>query len=106
MTKKSIPNKLPKYLYRYFWDVDPKTVNPRKYSKYVINRLLNEGGPEAVRWVQRNFPKEIIIETLKTRRDFRLRIATYWAAFYNIDEREVKCLQEPYRTLRKTLWPY
>lgn len=102
----SIPTKLPKNLYQYFWEVDPKMVNPRKSPQYVINRLLDKGEVEAVRWTRRHFPEELIVHTLKTLRDFTPKRASFWAAFYNLSEEEVRCLQEPYRSRHKMLWPY
>ena len=29
--KKTLPKRIPKYLYHYFWDVDVKKLNPQKY---------------------------------------------------------------------------
>jgi|SRR3989338_11273128 len=101
-----IPKKLPASFYFFFWDVDARKLDPRKYSKYVINRLLDKGNLEAVRWVRRNFPKDLIIETIKKMRDFSPWSAVFWSRIYNIPRDEIKCLQEPYLTMRKKLWPY
>ncbi len=106
MAAKTIPTRLPKSLYQYFWEVDPTKVNPQRSPEYVINRLLNRGGVEAVRWTRRQFPKEEIIQTLKIMRDFSSRSAFFWSSFYNIPEKEMICLQEPYLTMRKERWPY
>lgn len=103
---KKIPGKLPKRFYRYFWDVEAKRVNPAKHPKYVINRLLDKGDLAAARWVLAAFPKETIVETLKTRRDFSFDTATFWSRYLHIPKEEVKCMQEPWRSLRKMHWPY
>lgn len=34
-----------------FWDVDPKTIDPEKHARYVIERILDFGEPEEVRWL-------------------------------------------------------
>ncbi len=101
-----LPACLPPSFYKFFWDVDAQKVNPGKNPYYVINRLLDKGDLEAARWVVRSFPKEIIIETLKTMRDFSPWNGTFWARMYDLRREEVKCLQEPYLTMRKQLWPY
>lgn len=106
MEKSSLPTSLPAEFYGFFWDVDAANLDPSKHAVYVINRLLDKGNVEAVRWVRRNFPEELIIETVKTRRDFSPWNAVFWARFYNISREEVRCLQEPYLTVRKQLWPY
>ncbi|GAB4218620.1 MAG: hypothetical protein Fur009_0200 [Candidatus Microgenomates bacterium] len=98
--------KIPKYLYIYFWDVDVKKLDPKKHPYFIIARLLDKGNIKAVRWVRRNFSEEEIKETLKKYRDFSLKSAYFWSLIYKVDSSQIKCLQEPYRTMRKTLWPY
>ncbi len=101
-----LPRSLPRTLYPFFWDVDAESVNPSKSSKYVINRLLDKGNLEAARWVLKHFPKSLIVDTFKTRRDFSFDTATFWAHYLDFPVEEAKCMQEPYRSLRKQLWPY
>lgn len=106
MEKPTLPTSLPTEFYGFFWDIDAAKLDPSKHAPYVINRLLDKGNVEAVRWVRRAFPEELIMGTIKTRRDFSPWNAVFWARFYNIPREEVRCLQEPYLTLRKQLWPY
>lgn len=101
-----IPTKLPPSLYQFFWDVDAKKINPGKSPYYVINRLLDKGNLEAVRWVRRSFPKDLITETIKTKKDFSFKTVTFWSKYYQIPAEEIACMQEPFRNLRKQLWPY
>jgi hypothetical protein len=44
-------NALPKALHRYFWDVDAKRLNIRKYRQFIIERILEFGDEKAIRWV-------------------------------------------------------
>ena len=101
-----IPKKLPKFLHQYFWDVDATKLNPAKYPKYVINRLLDKGNSQAVKWVRQNFPESLIVKTIKQIRDFSERTARFLAFFYHIPEKEITCLNEPYLSWRRTHWPY
>lgn len=105
-TAKRPPTSIPPSIHKFFWDVDPKGVNPQKSPKYVINRLLDKGDLEAARWVLASFDKGTIIETLKTMRDFSPWNGTFWSAYLHIPEEEVACLQPSYRAMRKTHWPY
>lgn len=34
-----------------FWDVDPKTVDPKKHARYIIERILDFGEPGEIRWL-------------------------------------------------------
>lgn len=100
------PSKIPKTLYRFFWDVDPARVNPARRPYYVINRLLDKGDLAAARWVRRHMPEKLIIETLKTVRDFSPRTIYFWSNYYNISKEEIKCMQEPYLSMRRMHWAY
>lgn len=106
MPNSSLPTTLPPSLCKFFWDVNPAKVNPSEKPYYVINRLLDKGNVEAARWVLANFPKETIRETFRKLRDFSPVVANFWADYLHFPLEEVKCMQEPWRSLRKQLWPY
>lgn len=104
MVNKPLPTQLPPELHRYFWDINAAKLNPAEHSKYVINRLMNMGNVAAIRWMRRSFPQDLIVETVKTMRDFSSKTAMFWAHFYSIQKEEIKCMQEPYRSMRRTFW--
>ena len=99
-------SKLPDFLRPYFWDVDFEAVDPALKSEFVVQRLLDKGNLKAVKWATDNFSSELIRRVLRTRPDFSLKNASFWSLLYQVPLAEVKCFQEPYRTTRKTLWPY
>ena len=41
-----------------FWDVDPADIDPEQHSRYVIERIMDFGTDEEVRWMWRAYPKE------------------------------------------------
>lgn len=104
MANEPIPTQLPQELHRYFWDIEAAKLNPFEHPEYVINRLMNIGNVAAIRWMRQNFPENCIIDTLKSARDFSGKTATFWANFYHIPKEEMTCMQEPYRSMRKTSW--
>ncbi|KKS95758.1 MAG: hypothetical protein UV73_C0014G0035 [Candidatus Gottesmanbacteria bacterium GW2011_GWA2_43_14] len=106
MNKKTLPRKLPDFLHFFFWDTDAKKLDPSQKPLYVINRLLDKGNLEAVRWVRRNFPEELIVESVKKMRDFSPWTAVFWSRIYNIPREQIKCLQPHYLIMRKQHWPY
>src|SRR3990167_8857733 len=105
MKKDKLPNKLPTALHLFFWDIEAKKLDPSKKPLFVINRLLDKGNLTAVRWVRRNFPQEMIIETIKKMRDFSSKTVIFWSRLLNIPIEEIKCMREPYRSMRKMHWP-
>ena len=98
--------KIPKSLHRYFWDVDVAKLDPKKKPYFVINRLLDKGDIEAVKWIKRTYSKKIISDTFKTMRGFRPKIASFWSIFLKIPQEKIICLQTPYLKMRSTHWPY
>lgn len=104
MANEPIPTSLPQELHRYFWDIDASKLNPAEHPKYVINRLMNIGDVPAIRWMRRSFPEILVIETVKTMRDFSSKTAMFWAHYYHIPKEEILCMQEQYRSMRRTFW--
>lgn len=51
-----------------FWDVSPKTVDPRKHAKYVIERILEFGKDDEVRWMVDYYSPQKIKEVVQTSR--------------------------------------
>src|SRR3989344_137137 len=106
MSKNQLPTQLPESLYRFFWDIDATKLNPAEKPYYVINRLINMGNIESVRWMLKYFPRSLILDTFKKMRDFNEKTGTFWAHYLQVNPEEFICMQEPYRSQRKQLWPY
>lgn len=98
--------KIPKSLHRFFWDVDVKKLDPRNKPYFVINRLLDKGNVEAVKWVRENYTNNQIKKTFMCFRDFSPKVATFWSLFLKIPKEEVICLQPSYLKMRRGHWPY
>jgi len=47
-----------------FWDVDPKTIDEEKNARYIIERVLDFGNDEEVRWVFHRYPHAYIRQVL------------------------------------------
>lgn len=89
--------KLPKSMYRYFWDVDPSKLDVETKPEYVISRLIDYGHTTAIKWMRQQYRDEQIEKTLKLLRGVKRKSANYWSLMLGIDPKEVKCLQTPYR---------
>lgn len=97
---------LPKFCHRFFWDIEATKLNPAKFPKYTIERLLEYGDQKAVVWMQKTFTKGQIIEVLKNSRNLTAKSANFWAAIYNVPKEQVRCLQKDFRKIYRTIWPY
>jgi hypothetical protein len=93
--KREKAGSVPRELYWLFWDVDAKSLDPRRYKKYVIERTLEFGNEAAYRWLFQTFADEDIIEVVKNSRRISRRTAVMMANFYGLPETEVRCLRGP-----------
>ena len=98
--------KIPTSLHRFFWDINIKKLDPKNKPHFVINRLLDKGNVEAVKWVRENYTKNQIKETFTHIRDFNPKVGRFWALFLKIPQEEVVCLQPSYLKMRRMHWPY
>ena len=69
---------LPKTLHRYFWDTKPAALDPKQHQRYIIERLLELGDEEAVKWLFRQFKREEIKDVLTKSRQLSPKSRSYW----------------------------
>lgn len=58
---------MPKFLKKYFWDVDFKTLDYKKDRIYILKRLLEYGNSRAISWAWKKYAKRDWREALKSR---------------------------------------
>lgn len=51
-----------------FWDVDVKTIDPKKHAAYIIERVLDFGNDREARWMVHYYPIEFIKDTMRRSR--------------------------------------
>lgn len=61
-----------------FWDVNPKTIDPQKHAKYVIERIMDFGNDQEVRWMWQYYPKKQLKEIVTTSRCLLPRSRAFW----------------------------
>lgn len=76
---------VPEGFYYLFWDTDPKGIDLKKNARYVIERVLELGGLDALKWVQRLYPTRRIIETLETSRKITPKSKNFWDIWFRDD---------------------
>lgn len=63
-----------------FWDVDPKTINPKKHARYIIERILEFGTDTEIKWMWSFYSKDLIHDVVENRRGLRLSLKPLWKA--------------------------
>ncbi len=63
---------------KYFWDVDFDSLDIKKYKQFVLERILEFGDENAIKWAMGNFSKDDFLETLKKSRRISKLSVNYW----------------------------
>ncbi len=61
-----------------FWDVDPDTIDLEKNARYVIERVLDFGRDDEVRWMYRLYPHTRIREVIDNPRMLDPKTRALW----------------------------
>ncbi len=72
------PQKPMKFRQSLFWDVDPKTIDPKRHAHYIIERILDFGDDKEIRWMWHYYPKQTIKKTLQTSRVIHNKTKSLW----------------------------
>lgn len=61
-----------------FWDIDPIIIDPQKDSIYIIERILDFGNDEEVRWMWNYYDHDLIRKVLQTSRVLQPQTRSLW----------------------------
>lgn len=86
---------IPEEIRLLFWDTDLDEDVIARSPAYVIERVLEEGPPAAIRWVRRRYGDAIVGEVVRKSRRIGRRTANYWGLFLEIPRAEIACLNRP-----------
>jgi len=84
---------LPESLHKFFWEYDAKALDEKVNWFQIIERILEYGDLEAVRWVYRSYSAGQIADVVRESRQLSRRTASLWRNLLDIPEEEVACLK-------------
>lgn len=67
-----------------FWDADPRAIDVKRNARYIIERVLEVGGIDAVQWIQRMYPTSLIIDTCETSRKLSAKSKNFWEIWFGV----------------------
>jgi len=67
-----------------FWDVDPKTIDLKKNANYVIERILDFGKDEEVKWMWEFYNKDLLREVVNNSRSIRKDTRNLWSLLLEV----------------------
>ena len=96
----------PEFLKGLFWDINFGKFNPKKYPRYTIERILEYGREDAIRWMFKNYPEDEIKDALKRSRVLTGRSANFWRLALDMPRDDVLCLTKSFQEKHRLFWPY
>ncbi|MDO8505955.1 MAG: hypothetical protein Q7S48_05295 [bacterium] len=94
--------KLPRNLYRYFWDIEPEKLNIRQYPTYVISRLFEYGDLKAIEWIRKTYRTPTLLTAL-TRRGLSLKSRHFFSLLFDSKLHKTLCTTKSSRKKRALL---
>jgi len=61
-----------------FWDTDPKKIDAVKNAQYVIERILDFGKDEEVKWMWNFYEKDLLKKVVQNSRSLRKETKNLW----------------------------
>ena len=87
---------LPTYVSEHLWDTNPKNLSPTKHSSFIIERILEYGDKDSVKWMEKNFARQEIIDVLKKSNKISPKTGNFFALFYRVPKEELLCIRKPF----------
>lgn len=61
-----------------FWDTKPEKIDPEKNARYIIERILDFGRDEEVRWLWHRYDHQLIRKVVDESRSLQARTKALW----------------------------
>lgn len=92
---------LPEFLRPLFWDTNFDRLRVPGHERYIVERVLEYGDDEAIRWLWRTFGPATIADTVRQSRAISPNTANLWALLLDIPREEIACFSKRFRITSK-----
>lgn len=75
----------PHFRQSLFWDVEAKNIDTQKHAVYIIERILDFGNDNEVRWMLETYSKQMVRKIVKTSRVLHAQTRPLWLALTKAD---------------------
>ena len=82
---------IPEALFMLFWDVDPATLDLELHKEFIIERVLNMGDEESLKWLWHEYGERVIYDTVINSRRLNLKTARCRQNYFNLKEGQMRC---------------
>lgn len=97
---------LPRFLKKYFWDVNFSELSKENYSSFIIERILEYGDERAVKWMKKNFNISEIKNVICKSKNLSQKSANFWQFIFNLKRDKILCLKKSFQKKRRAIWKY
>lgn len=97
---------LPLFLKKYFWDTDMAKLSPTKHATYIIERILEWGDMEAVKWLREEYPERTIVAVLDHSRRISDRSWNFWKLIFSHNNFLSPCIRRSSKKTQEKIWKY
>ena len=91
---KTLPQILERYKIDAFWDTPLSSIDAQLHRDFVIERLLQYGGMEGIRWLLDNWGPAAIENVVIHSRNLSRMTAGFWGAYFDLPPEKIRCLSE------------
>lgn len=78
VTVRKLYNIIMKFRQSLFWDTDPKQLNIQRHATYIIERIMDFGKDDDVRWMKKTYPKSLLYKVSQNSRVLHPSSKTLW----------------------------
>ncbi len=78
MNSENKTNTIPEKFKKYFWDCDFENLSMQKYAFFIIERILNFGDVDSVKWLLSNTDRKMLMEVVEKSRNLNKKTRNYW----------------------------
>jgi hypothetical protein len=87
---------IPSHVKEFLWDINLETLSTEKHYKFIIERVLEFGDEEAMKWMIKTYTKEQIIEVLTSSKRISPKTGGFYALYFGIPREELLCIKKPF----------
>jgi len=77
---------LPSHLQPVFWDTTLDDIDPDVHEAFVIERVLEYGDAESIRWLWQRYGRQAIRDVVQTSRRLSARTLSLWSRHLGLGE--------------------
>jgi hypothetical protein len=69
-----------------FWDTSLSKIHIKRNARYIIERVLEFGNMDAVKWLQKVYPFQTIIDVLNMSRIITEKSRNFWLTWFGVTD--------------------